>query len=150
MLICLCGLTSLTQIASADGYKPRIIPECKVYKVKPGLEVCGYATIEDVKALYKADAELYTARQIQFSLDLRLAYQAEQASDLRDAVESTRSALAVVDARNLALTAELLDTDLKYQKALVRPKWGSQLAWGTAAIASALLAGFVGHAMLVE
>ena len=154
----MCGLICLAPTsAHADGlddvyrgYRPHIVPECKVYEVKPGLEVCGYPTIEEVQALYKADAELFAARQTRINIDLKIKVQAEQVSDLRIAVSALKDAMVVVDARNATLTKELLETDLKYQKERVKPRWGTPLSWGVAGVAGALLVGFVGHSLLIE
>lgn len=149
-LICLAQKTASAEDDVYRGYKPHIVPECKVYKVNQHLEVCGYATIEEVRALYEADAELYGTRKKMFSVDLKLKVQEEQIADLRIAVGEFKEAIAVVDARNAKLTKELIETDRKYQNERVKPKWGNPLAWGSTAVLGALLVGFVGHSVLVE
>jgi len=127
-----------------------VVPECKVYKVKPGLEVCGYPTLAEVQQLYSADAELFTARKTRFNLDLKLKVQAQQVDDLRIAVGALTASMAIGDARVTTLTKELEATDLKYQKERVKPRWGTSLSWGVAGVAAALLVGFVGHSVLIE
>jgi len=154
LLTVLLGISFLApKTASAEddvyaGYKPRVVPECLVYKTKTGKEVCGYATIEEVRALYAADAELHGARAKLLNLDLKIKVQAEQVADLRLAVSEFRSAIEVIDARSAKLTKDLLETDLKYQKERVKPRFGNALPWGVAGVASALLVGFVARSVV--
>ena len=149
-LICLAPKTASAEDDVYRGYKPRVVPECKVYKTKDGKEVCGYEGIELVKKLYAADAELFWLRKEILNRDQRQKMQDMQSADLRIAVDGFKKSSELCTTRSDTLTKELLATDLKYQKERVKPRWGTTLSWGTAGIAGALLVGFVGHSLLVE
>ena len=47
--------------------------------------------------------------------------------------------------RNNKLTKDLIETDRKYQLERVKPRWGNPVAWSVAAVAAALLVGYVAN-----
>jgi hypothetical protein len=138
-------MSILTTSPRADegAYKPRIVPSCKVYVV-PGVgEVCGFVKLEDWKIVLDADSELFAKRE-----ELRL--ERLRTTDLTIQVEALDGQVKVyagvqkfVVERNDKLFADLLSLDEKYQNERVKPRWGSPLAWGTAAVSLAVLGGFL-------
>lgn len=131
-------------------YRPLVVPRCHVYTTKKAKEVCGYATIEDVRALYLADAELADFRKRKPLIDLQLKLKDSQVTDLTTAVEAASAAGAVWEARSKELSKQLITLDLKYQKERVKPRWGAWLTWGGAGIVGGALLGFATHAVLVD
>ena len=135
------GATSTLALAE-DVYRPQVIPPCSVY-VTPAGEVCGYLALEDWKAVLRADAELVHAR-IRLKNDAeRLSATGIQLTELRAQVVAFDSSLSALKQRNVDLTKQLVDLDLKYQQERASSGFWSPLPWAIAGITTAVLAGFV-------
>lgn len=143
--IALAGAICLTVIsARAEPYEPQIVPPCKRYALADGREVCGYLTIEEVREVYRADAELVQCREASSA-------QLDQVRALRGEVEAVRAALAVeeesrqaAEAMAVQLSKDLVEENRKLENERAKPRWGSPVAWTTAAVLGAALLGFVG------
>lgn len=148
--ICLSPTQAVADETPAAEYKPQVVPECKVYKTKAHGEVCGYSTIEEVRALYAADSELADFRMQEPVIALQLKLKTDQVTDLKLATDAATRSGAIWEGRSKALSEQLVALDLKYQKERVKPRWGTWLSWGTAGVLGAAALGFVGHSLLVE
>lgn len=149
-LLCVCaGVTSLAPTARAEEpYKPKVLPACKVYKTEAGGEVCGYATIEEVRELYAHDATLVANASAAEALGEVIELQGSQILDLRISVDAAIKAGEVWKSRSVTLAEDLIAKDLLYQDARVRPKWGTFIGFGSAALVGAILLGYVGNELL--
>jgi hypothetical protein len=133
----------LVQLAKAEPkYVPKIVPECKVLEVSPGKKRCTY-TLEEVKDLYRIDAELLRLRDISLLQNRKIALQNSiivwQQSQLRLSVENTN----LFRERINSLTGLYKKTDKKLQAELARPRWGHYVAWGLVATVTTLFTGYV-------
>lgn len=133
-VICV-GLSSLAPAIAEP------LPECQVYTTAAGVEVCGFASIEDVKAIRLAAAELQYLREQSRLLALKVAELETQTISLRVALDAQRTATEIVRRRNVELTTLAIETDRRLQLERVKPRWGTPLAWGTAAVLGAVLLG---------
>jgi hypothetical protein len=127
----------------ADPQKPENFPDCTKYMLVSGIEVCGYTNLDDWKKVLDADKELSATRKL---LKLERAAKGELESQLgflKGQIAAYEIIVAEQDRRNDALTKDLLETDRKYQLERVKPKWGNPVAWTTAAVAAAVLGGFL-------
>jgi hypothetical protein len=123
------------------AYSPKIVPQCGKFAVPSVGTVCGYLNVEDWKAVLAADAELVEARErLKKDADLEVALNL-QVTALQEQVDLLTSAKKAVVERNAKLEKDYIDLDEKYQNERVKPRWGTPLAWGTAAAAVAVLAG---------
>ena len=140
----------------AEPYRPKIAPECKVYPLADGREVCGYIvkladgteTMDEWQAVLRVDAELVVRRkdaQLQAKREVELQ---GQIGDLRAALEACGTGTAALKDRNAELTKQLIERDRLYQNERVKPRWGGALAWGSAAVMAAALVGFVGKELI--
>ena len=142
----------------AEPYRPKIAPECKVYPLADGREVCGYIvkqadgteTMDEWQAVLRVDAELVVRRK---SAELQAEREVElqgQIGDLRGALEACGTGTAALKDRNAVLTTQLIDRDRLYQNERVKPRFslGGGWAWGTAAVLAAALIGFVGKELV--
>ena len=123
-------------------YVPRIIPKCEVQALKSGETGCVY-NLEQVKELYKIDSELFSLRA---SFELQKAKSEILSSSLTKVQEQSRLSLTNVKLfkdRNAELTTQLIESDRKLQLELARPRWGSYIAWGVAAVLAASFTGYV-------
>ena len=156
--IALLGLIFLgasSSIAQADPdpsaetqYVPKIIPECNVYTLSDGREVCGWLTIVEVTAAYKADAELVRLRATSAAQADQITAFGIQVASITAALEAERRSLSVVQARETKLTADLIAMNKKYEYERVRPRWGNPIAWTSAAGLAAILLGIIGKELL--
>lgn len=106
-------------------------------------KVCGYTSIDDVKAIYDLDSEVFALRQLvkegeQRSVDLQVKVDALAGQNAR-----LRVALDVVQDRNKDLERRYLELDKKYQDEAAEPRWGSPVAWTIAGLSLAALLGVV-------
>ena len=138
-------LTGATSSARADDPvpDPEIIPACIVYQV-PGIgQVCGYADIADVRAVYTADADLVASRAL-LTLERRKTEAMERAAGLHGeqlaACDRLSGALSV---REKELTAALIDENRKLERERAKPRFGNPIAWTVAAASVAVLLGYV-------
>lgn len=136
-------MSALSRHATADDFKPQNFPDCKKHKLADGTEICGYTDLEEWKSVLKADLELTAKKET-------LAIRTSQVDELRGQVENFKGQIEVLerivaekDSRNKEITTDLLETDRKYQFERVKPKWGNPLAWTAAALATAVLGGFI-------
>lgn len=144
-------MTSLAPKANADEpppYTPKVLPECKVYKTASGKEVCGYDKIETIRELYARDAELVAHRETTEALNQVITVQRQQILDLKIAVEESDKAGKIHEDRSATLAKELIAKDKLYQDERVKPRWGTSLSWGAAAVMGAVLLGYVGNELL--
>ncbi len=149
--IALLGLIFLAaSSAHADPpvYRPAVIPECKVYTLKDGREVCGWLTEDEVKTAYRADAELVQCREQLDTHSERIESLNLQLGATTTALIAERRSTEVLKERNTELTADLIEMNRKYENERVKPRWGSPIAWTTAAILGAGLLGFIGNDLL--
>jgi hypothetical protein len=115
----------------------------------PGVgQICGYKDLSDVQALYALDAEISFRRKKADLEAARIEELKTVSSNLTEAVGAQRRATAIVADRNTELTRQLIETDRKYQKERVKPRWGNPLAWGLAASLGAGLLGVLGHELI--
>ena len=144
-------LTCLAATSNAEPYRPKILPECKVYPLADGREVCGYVvkladgteTAEEWKAVLRVDAELVVLRHQDGLRRRKLAELSIQASEAVAALAAAERALEVVERRNGDLTRQLIETDRKYQNERVKPRIGGGWGWGAAALFAVGLVGYV-------
>jgi hypothetical protein len=145
-LLALLGLICLPVNSHAD-VELKIIPQCLKYEIT-GVPICGYKNIEDVRSLYTLDAELELRRDVERLEKDKITELESQVANLRAAHESILRAGDMLKARNVELTEQLIETDRKFQKERVKPRWGNPLAWTLSAVLAAGLAGFIGHELL--
>ena len=64
-------LTCLAATSAAEPYRPQVVPQCEVYDLADGREVCGYVvkqadgteTLDQWKEVLRVDAELVVLRR---------------------------------------------------------------------------------------
>ena len=146
----LLGMTCLlaSSLANAQPYQPKVIPQCERYKLADGREVCGYDSIEKVRQVYNADAELVAKREAETLHVEKSNLLLGQVANLRLAVDAQKRATGIIRDRNRELTAQLIETDRKYQNERAKPRWGNPIAWTIAATCAAALAGGIAWAVL--
>ena len=125
-----------------------IIPQCKVYTLDDGREVCGWMTIDEIRAAYHADNELVLCRDKTAAQAGKLHALEVEAFSLRKAVQIEEEAKALVLKRNKELTDDLIEMNRKYEDERAKPRWGSPVAWATAAVLGAALLGYAGADLL--
>ena len=151
-LICvalLLGSSARAQDAGPEPYRPQILPECAVYDTQAG-PVCGYDDIDDVRDLYRFDAELVLRRQETQLMSARGALLSLQVRSLESAVSALQTANVALGARVDVLVNEAVSQNEKYENERAKPRFGSALAWTTAGVAVALLVGYVAADLLQE
>lgn len=136
-------MLALSLPARADNIKPKNFPDCIKYKLADGTAICGYTELGDWKKVLRADAELTAKKKLLELERKRTTELGAQLLDFKGQVKAYQGIVSVLDARVKALVADLLETDRKYQLERVKPRWGSAAAWTTAAVATAVLGGFV-------
>lgn len=138
--------TSLFLVSSPalaePAYTPKIIPKCAVVDLKAGGKGCSY-TLEQVKALYQVDSELAMRRTTEPLKDKKLALQEGIIAKTREQLKLAESSLGTAKKRNEELTKQLIDKDKQLQYEIAKPRWGSYIAWGTAALVSSVFVGYV-------
>jgi len=132
-----------SHLVRADGFTPTNFPDCIKHILPSGIRICGFTDPKEWGLVLIADKELSAIREL-----LRL--EREKTSELSAQVENYKGQIEAYvaiaqekDRRNKELTTDLLDTDRRYQKERVKPKWGNPFAWTAAAVATAVLGGFV-------
>lgn len=134
---------SLLPQASAQPVTPENFPPCKTYVLADKTTVCGYSNVEDWKKVLKADAELTAKKKM---LDLEVKHVADllvQVFNYEGQVKALQSTIQIQKDQVNKLITDLLKTDQLYQQERIKPRWGSAIAWTTAAVAAAVLTGFV-------
>jgi len=121
----------------------QVLPQCKVYKLADGRQICGYVDLGDVQTLYRLDSELVMRRREVQLLDQRVAALEQAVTDLRGSLGSSTRAVVTLQERNGDLLREALAKDKALQEERVKPRWGSTAAWSAAGVLGAVLAGFV-------
>jgi len=122
-----------------------------VFALADGRQVCGYIvaqadgteTLDEWRAVLRADAELVALRKDAALVDRMRAELGGQIVDLRAAAESTARGLAICEEHAAERSRELVDTHNELNEERGKPRFGS-LGWGVAAIAAAILVGYVG------
>jgi hypothetical protein len=142
-----------------DLVAPAIVPQCLVYRVPLG-QVCGYlvatpdgaeaAGMEQWRDVLRADAELVATRESVRLLTQKADLLFGQTQDLLAAFTAMKTAVAALEGRNAQLMRDLIEKDRLYQNERVKPRFGSPLAWTTAAVLGAVLAGYLGHDLLTD
>lgn len=141
------GLLSLVATSHSDPaetYEPQIIPACKVFTLKDGREVCGWLTLEDVKAAYTADADLVKCREDIATKTVEVEVLGVQAASALEALDAEQRTTSALKARNQELTTDLIEMNRKYELERAKPRFGSPIAWTTAAVLGAALVGVMG------
>jgi hypothetical protein len=141
LLLSLAFALGTTSVATADDLTPRNLPDCTKYTV-PGVgTVCGYSGLEDWKAVLRADAELTHLRELATAA-------AAEAQAQRDRADALAAALAVREDGVRRLTVQLnrerdalAERDRLYQRERARPRWGTWISWGVAAVAVGVAGG---------
>ena len=136
-------MLALSLPARADDIKPKNFPGCTKGVLVTGIKVCGFTDVADWKKVLDADAELTATRDL---LGLERAKNAElagQVENYKGQVAAYERICAEQKSRNEALTKDLLDTNLRLEKERVKSKWGNPIAWTTAAVAAAVLGGYL-------
>lgn len=136
------------QPSAETQYVPKIIPECKVYSLADGREVCGWLTLAEVQAAYDADAELVKLRETSATQGEQIIAFGIQVSAIRAALEAEQRSVTVLKAREVKLTGDLIEMNRKYEYERVKPRWGNPIAWTAAAVFGAALLGIVGYELL--
>lgn len=134
----------MTSPALADDvYEPQVVPACTKYTV-PGVgTICGYANVEDWKAVLEVDAELVLRREQAKKEAARADALDLQVKSLQAQVQTYARTQVMLVERTEKLTVDLIALDKKYQNERVRPSWGSPVAWTLAAVTTSLLAGML-------
>lgn len=133
----------LAQPARAETkYTPQVVPKCAVLEFSSGEKRCTY-TLEEVKALYKIDAEFLRIKKMLLLQSQKILLQGRiiewQQEQLRLSAKNT----ALLNRRMNSLTNLYTETDKKLQLELARPKWGHYIAWGLTSAVTALLVGYI-------
>jgi len=108
-----------------------------------GIEACGYTSLDDVQALYRADAELVRCRATEALHTEQIALLDDQIEAYRAVVTQRAVAVTALKERNAELFSELMARDKLYQTERVKPRWGGTVAWTTAAALAAELLGWL-------
>lgn len=108
--------------ASADPGQTEPLPQCVVFETTAGIEVCGYTSIIDVRAIARADVELVFLRGKVKALQSKSHNLAGQIRELGGALEAQRGATKIARSRNTSLATQLVETDLKWQRERVKPR----------------------------
>ena len=127
--------------AYADDLLPKTFPSCELKKVG-GEELCAY-DLDTWKLVLKSDAELVHLRikvKKELEKSAELALQVDALQSQVDKLSATKDLLVE---RNDKLVKDIIKIDKKYQDERVKPQWGSPVAWTVAAVAAAVLGGFV-------
>lgn len=146
-----CLIFLAASSVAADPVRPTTLPECAVYRLADGRQVCGYVvaladgteTLDEWRAVLRADAELVKLRALAELEDRRLAEVAGQVADLKGALDACGRGGDAIRDRNAELTKQLLETDRALQDERVKPRWGSALSWGAVLVVGAVLVGYV-------
>jgi hypothetical protein len=142
-LICLATGSARGQDAGPEPYTPKIIPACKVATLATGVEMCGYTSIDDVRAVYRADNELVKRRiEVELLTDKTLLL-STMIKSYQTVVEQNKIAITALKERNKDLLAEALKKNELYEKERVKPRWGNPIAWTTAVVLGAALLGYI-------
>ncbi len=120
------------QPSAETQYVPKIIPECKVYPLADGREVCGWLTIEEVQTAYDADAELVKLRETSAAQGEQIIAFGVQVSAIRAALEAEQRSVTVLKARELKLTDDLIEMNRKYEYERVKPRFRLGNGWALA------------------
>lgn len=144
-------LTCLAATSAAEPYRPQVVPQCEVYDLADGREVCGYVvkqadgteTLDQWKEVLRVDAELVVLRRADGLRRRKLAELSVQVSAAVVALAAAERALELVEDRNDDLTRQLIETDRKYQEERVKPRIGGGWAWAAAGLVAAGLVGYV-------
>lgn len=131
--------------AADEPVRPANFPNCTKYQIAVGGLVCGYENIEDWKLVLRADAELTHVREQLKNEEVKDALLHVQLEQAVKEAAARSGAESILKTQNEKLTNDLIALDEKYQKERVKTVWGSPIAWGLAAVSTALLAGFVIH-----
>jgi len=140
-LLIIITLLSSTALAEPK-YVPTVIPSCTIMNIKPGEKGCVYS-LEQVKELYKADAELSAARKEIPLLQQKEALQRSVISKMDEQLKLSLLNVKLFKDRNQELTEKLISTDKELQYEKVKPRWGSYIAWGTVAIVASAFTGYI-------
>lgn len=133
----------MSQALADDVYEPQVVPACTKYTV-PGVgTICGYANIEDWKAVLEADAELVLRREQAKKEAARADALDLQVKSLQDQVRTYAKTQVMLVGRTEKLTVDLVALDKKYQNERARSSWGSPVGWTLAAVSTSLLAGML-------
>ncbi len=119
------------------------MPACTKFVVRDVGTICGYADVADWKRVLEVDAELVHQRVVAKQAGERASNLALQVTSLQGQIVTYAKSQELLLARTEKLSVDLIALDKKYQDERVKPRWGSALAWGVAAVASSLLAGVV-------
>lgn len=126
-------------------YTPKTFPPCKLFKTNTGTEICGYDNIEDYKKVLVVDIDLADALDKLKNERDRSTLLLQQKDLLQKQVDAYADSQKVLQAHESKLTDDLIALDKKYQDERAKTQWGSPLAWGIAAVSTAVLAGFIIH-----
>lgn len=139
-LLSLAFVLGMTSAATADVH-PQNLPDCVKYQV-PGVgTVCGYADLEQWKAVLRADAELTHQRELAAAAAKEAAAEHARAEALADALVIREGADKYMRDRLEETRRHLEERDRLYQKERARPRWGTWISWGVAAIAVGVAGG---------
>ena len=134
-LLSLAFALGMTSAATAEPVAPRNLPDCTKFVVVGVGTVCGYSALEDWKAVLVADVELTHLRAL-------TAAQAEEVAAQRERADALAEALEIREAGVQRLTVQLdrerdalAERDRLYQRERARPRWGTWVSWGVAAVA---------------
>jgi hypothetical protein len=119
------------------------MPKCDVYTLKSGAEICGFEASVWFGKVLTVDAQLVHEKKQLKNEKARSAELAKQVEILQVNMGLHGETRKLLVERDALITKQLIDLDKKYQEERVKPRWGNPLAWTAAAVATAILAGFV-------
>lgn len=106
-----------------------------------GVRVCAYRDVADWRAVLEVDAEA-TRLRAQVATDaVQLTAAGDKAAALTAALDVREAGLAACQRSIEGERAALVERDRLYQRERARPRWGTWLSWGTAAIAAGVAVG---------
>lgn len=145
----IASLIGVTSEAHADEtYKPKIIPSCEVFQVSGVGKICGFQDIGDWKRILRADAELVSARNKLKIKNAQIEALTLQVESLEGQLGEYKGSLELCLNRVDTVSSQLIEMNKKYEEERARPRIGSAVAWSVAAVAGALLVGYVGNDLL--
>ena len=146
-MLCIASVLGMVPtVAWADdppAYEPVYMPKCDVYTLKSGAEICGFEASVWFGKVLTVDADLVHEKKQLKNEKARSAELAKQVAILQVNLSLHDETRKLLMERDALTTKQLIEVDKKYQEERVKPRCGNPLAWTAAAVATAILAGFV-------
>ena len=140
-------LGTVPTVAWADDppadYEPVYIPKCDIYTLSSGKEICGFTAEVCFSSVLTVDLDLVHEKKQLKNEKARSVELAKQVNSLQDQIDVHAETRKLLEERGADLTKELIAKDKELQEERVKPRWGNPIAWTVAAVATAILGGFI-------